>query len=178
MIEFTADNPRRFLTAPESQKTAMGTLMLRHTQSADALRINFYSSPFNSAASDIERALDYITKFKPRKSTIKLTKEEMLNLLYRAKPDIFDQIYFLWDIRSTAPQEEVVNKIKEMEGIAVHLARQNLFIKILAPLTTKELLRGLTDFHSANNDLTWGESQLRELIEKGSDARCSSRAGA
>ena len=165
LINFTADNPRRFITAPVSQKTAMGRLMLRQTQSVDALRLNFFSSPFNNNATDLEQVIEYILTLNYAAPITKLTKDETLNLLDMARTDIFVQIYFLWDIRSAAPCEEVTNKIREVEGIALLLARQNLFIKIFSPLATKKSLENLFGFHYLLNDLTWNEPQLRQLID-------------
>ncbi len=165
LINFTADNPRRFITASDSQKTAMGRLMLWHTQSVNALRLDFHSSPFNNDATDLEQALEYMLTLNYAMPSAKLTKEEMLNLLCMGWPDIFDQIYFLWDIRSAAPHEEVSNKIREIDGLALLLARQNLFIKIFAPLTAKNSLSNLSGFHHLPNDLTWNEPQLRQLID-------------
>lgn len=166
LIEFTADNPRRFLIAPESQKTAMSRLILRYTQNEDALRLSFYSSSLNNSVSDTEQAIEYIRRFKHRKTAVKLSKQEMLNLLYAACPDIFDQIYFLWDIRSASPQDEVINKIKEMDELAVPLASQKVYIKVFAPLTVKPRLRNLQSLRSINNDITWDNTQLVELMEK------------
>jgi len=163
LVDFTADNPRRFLNAPGAQKTAMGRLMLRYTQSVDELRLNFYSSPFGDSTGDINQVLEYLSGLHYVRAD-KLTKDETLNLRYLARPDAFDQVDFLWDIRSAAPHEEVIGQIKESESLALPLARQNLFIKIFAPLTAKDTLGSLAGFHSIN-DLVWNESQLRELIE-------------
>jgi len=169
LIELIADNPRRFLTAPESQKTAMSRLILRHTQNEDALRLSFYSSSLNNSASDTEQAIEYIRKFKHRKTAVKLSKQEMLNLLYAAWPDIFDQIYFLWDIRSASPQDDVLNKIREMDEIAVSLASQKVYIKVFAPLAVKQPLHNLQSLRSINKDIAWNNTRLVELMEKRMD---------
>lgn len=163
LVDFIADNPRRFLNAPGAQKTAMGRLMLRHAQSVDSLRLNFYSSPFDDSTGDINQVLEYLSGLRYARED-KLTKDETLNLLNFARPDAFDQVDFLWDIRSATPHEEVISRIKEIENLVLPLARQNLFIKIFAPLTVKDPLSGITGFHTVNN-LVWNESQLRELIE-------------
>lgn len=167
LIDFVADNPRKFIAASDSHKIAMGRLMLWHTQNLEALRLNLYNFPFNNAPSDIEQVFDHIKRFAPKKFSTKPSKDELLNFLYLARPDIFDQIYFLWDIRSSSPHEEVLSKVKEMAGLAIQLARQNVFVKIFAPLTLKQqLMDDLGGIRATNNDLTWSEAQLRELVEK------------
>jgi len=90
----------------------------------------------------------------------------MLSLLDLARPDVFDHVYFIWDIRSSSPQEDVARQIREISGIADHLERQNVFIKILCPLTVKQLSGNLEVIRSAKNDLVWSEAQLLELVEK------------
>lgn len=132
-------------------------------QNMDTLRLHFFSSPFKSATSDVEQMLDYITKLQPKNSGVELTKEEAQSLLYLARPDAFNQVYFLWDIRSSDLHDEVVRDIQEIAGLALPLARQNLFIKIFAPLTAKEPLGRLVNFRFID-DLVWNEFQLRELI--------------
>jgi hypothetical protein len=89
----------------------------------------------------------------------------LLNLLYSARPDAFDSVFLLWDIPSAAPQKDVVAQIKDVEEIAIHLARQNVVVKIFAPLTVKESIGNLVGFCFVN-DLTWAESQLSELLGK------------
>jgi hypothetical protein len=166
LITFIADNPRKFITAPDPQKVAMGRLMFWQVQSEQALRLNLYSSPTNNASSDIEQVLDHIMKFKPRKSRVKIrmSKDELVNYLSLARPDGFDRLYFLWDIRNSSPDEEVISKIREMVALAAHLARQDVYIKIFAPLAVKQLVGDL-DIRYAS-DLTWSEAQLMQLLEK------------
>lgn len=89
----------------------------------------------------------------------------MLNMLFMAMPDLFDQICFLWDIPSSSPQDEVAIKLKEMHGLALDLAKQNVFIKVFAPQTAKQPLPNSTVFRSTNNSLIWEEAHLRTLIE-------------
>lgn len=164
LINFTADNPRKFITSSESQKTAMGRLMLWNARNLDALRFNLYSSTSKSNnAADVEQVIEYIKKFKPSKASVKMTKDEMLNFLYVAYPTGFEQICFLWDIPASSPHEDVVNKIKEMAGLAVPLTRQNLAIKIFAPLTAKETVGNLGGIRHAG-DLTWDDDQLMKLL--------------
>jgi hypothetical protein len=163
LIDFTADNPRRFLNASDAQKTAMGRLMLHYSKSVDALHLDLLRSPFDPSVGDLNQVLEYILKLRCTPADL-LTKDEILNLIYLAYPDAFDQVYFLWDICSAAPREDVISGIKEIESLALPLARQKLFIKIFAPLTAKEPLGRLASFRRVN-DLEWNESQLRELIE-------------
>jgi len=168
LISFIADNPRKFISSSDARKAAMGRLMFWQAQGVEVLRLNLYSSPFNNASSDIQQVLDHIKEFKTKNSQtkMKMTKDEMLNYLYLARPDTFDQIYFLWDIRSSSSHEEVVNKIREMAGLADHLARQNVFIKIFAPLWTKQQVLGDLGGIRCASDLTWSKAQLSELVEK------------
>lgn len=166
LIDFTADNPRKFIAASDARKTAMGRLMFWHTQSLETLRLNLYSSPFVVSSKDIGQVLEHVRKFAPKKSSTKSSRDGMLSSLSLARPDIFDQIYFLWDIRSSSSREEVVGKITEMAGLADLLARQSIYIKIFAPLTAKQKLGDLRVIRLANHDLTWSEPMLKELLEK------------
>lgn len=167
LIDFTADNPRKFIATLDARKTAMGQLMFWHTQSLETLRLNLYSSPFVVSSSDIEQVFEHIRKFAPKKSSTKSSRDGILRSLFLARPDIFDQTYFLWDIRSSSPHDEVIGKITEMAGLADLLARQSIYIKIFAPLTVKQKLGDLRVIRLANNDLTWTESMLMdELLEK------------
>jgi hypothetical protein len=163
LIDFIADNPRRFLNAPDARKKAMGRLMLRNSKDTDTLHLDLFKSPLDPSVEDLNQVLDYISKLKGSPS-VKLTRSETLNLLYLAYPDAFDQVYFLWDIRSADPNEEVLIKIKEIDSLALPLARQNLFIKIFAPLKVKTQLARIASF-SQINELVWTETQLRDLLE-------------
>lgn len=166
LTNFAADNPRKFITSSDSHKAAMGRLMFWHAQNIETLRLNLYSSPFDNNSSDIEQVLDDIKKFLPKQPPKELGNDEILNLFSLARPDVFDQIYFLWDIRSSSSHEDVLNKIREMASLADHLARQNVFVKIFAPLTVKQQLGDIGVIRFTNNDLTWDEAQLRELVGK------------
>jgi hypothetical protein len=166
LINFTADNPRKFITSPDSRKTAMGRLMLWHAHNLEALRFNLYSSSANSSSTtDTEQVIEYIRKFKPLKSAAKMTKDEMLSSLYLAYPVGFEQICFLWDIPASSPHEDVVNKIKEMVSLAVSLSRQNVVLKIFAPLTAKEAAGDLGGIRHAG-DLIWDNDQLMKLLNR------------
>lgn len=163
LLDFISDNPRRFLNAPYAQKTAMGRLILRYSKSKEPLGREIFTSPFDPSVGDLDQVLEYISTLQ-HSSAGSLTEEEALHLLYMARPDAFDQIYFIWDIRSAVPREEVVGKIKSIENLALPLARQNIFLKIFAPSTAKEALGRLASFRLAS-DLVWNEFQLRELID-------------
>lgn len=166
LINFTADNPRKFITSPDSRKTAMGRLMLWHVRSVDALRFNLYSSSTNNRAVDIEQVIEYIRKFKLQKTQTKITKDEMLSYLYLTYPAGFEQICFLWDVPSSSPHEEVIEKIKEMASLVVSLSRQNLIVKIFAPLAVKgDVTEHLGGIRSVG-DLVWNNDQLKELLNK------------
>ncbi|MBI3167650.1 MAG: hypothetical protein HYZ22_04180 [Chloroflexi bacterium] len=165
LINFTADNPRKFITSSDSRKTAMGRLMLWHARNLETLRFNLYSSSINSSITDIEQVIEYIRKFKPSKTLTKMTKDEMLSFLNFAYPSGFDQICFLWDIPASSPREDVVNKIKEMAGLAVSLSRQNVAVNIFAPLTAKEAVGDLGGIRHAG-DLTWNNDQLMKLLNR------------
>jgi hypothetical protein len=165
LINFTADNPRKFITSPDSRKTAMGRLMLWHAHNLETLRFNLYSSSANGSTTDIEQVLDYIRKFKPLKTPARMTKDEMISSLYLGYPAGFEQICFLWDIPASSPREDVVNKIKEMASLAVSLSRQNVIVKIFAPIATKEAVGDLGGIRYAG-DLIWDEDRLRQLLNR------------
>lgn len=165
LISFTADNPRKFIASPDSRKTAMGRLMLWHARTLETLRFNLYSSSKNRSTTDIEQVVEYIRKFKPSKTPTKMTKDEMLSFLYLAYPAGFEQICFLWDIPASSPHEDVINKIKEMAALAVSLSRQNVAVKIFAPLTAKEAVGDLGVIRQAG-DLIWNNDQLIKLLNR------------
>ncbi|MFZ5857191.1 MAG: hypothetical protein ACOYZ6_10190 [Chloroflexota bacterium] len=167
LINFTADNPRKFIASPDSRKTAMGRLMLWHARNLETLRFNLYSSSVNrSSTTDIEQVIEYIRKFKPSKTPTKMTKDEMLSFLYLAYPAGFDQICFLWDIPNSSPHEDVVNKIKEMAGLAISLSKQNVVVKIFAPLAAEVDVTGYLGGIRNPGDLTWDDCQLKQLLNR------------
>jgi hypothetical protein len=167
LINFTADNPRKFIASPDSRKTAMGRLMLWHARNLETLRFNLYSSSVNrSSTTDIEQVIEYIRKFKPSKTPTKMTKDEMLSFLYLAYPAGFDQICFLWDIPNSSPHEDVVNKIKEMAGLAISLSKQNVVVKIFAPLAAEVDVTGYLGGIRNPGDLTWDDYQLKQLLNR------------
>ncbi len=106
----------------------MGRLMLHYSQNINALRLNLNNSLFDDSASELDRVFEYISNLKYL-SPPKLARDETLNLLHLALPDAFDQIYFFWDIRSSASLQDVISKIKEIDELILPLARHNLFIK-------------------------------------------------
>ena len=165
LINFTADNPRKFITSPDSQKTALGRLFLWHARNLETLRFNLYSSSLNHSTLDVEQVIDCIKGFKPLKTPAKMTKDEMLNSLYLAYPAGFEQICFLWDIPASSPQQDVVNQIKEMAGLAVSLSRQNVSVKIFAPLMAKETVGDLAGIRHVG-DLIWDDEQLTQLLNR------------
>lgn len=144
----------------------MGRLMLWHARNLETLRFNLYSSSVNRSTTDIEQVIEYIGKFKLPKSAAKMTKDEMLSSLHLAYPAGIETICFLWDIPASAPHEDVVSKIKEMAGLAVSLSRQNVVIKIFAPLATKDDVVGYLGGVRHAGDLTWGNDQLLELLNR------------
>lgn len=140
--------------------------MLWHVRSIDALRFNLYSSSTNNSAIDIEQVIEYIRKFKLQKTQTKITKDEMLSYLYLAYPAGFEQICFLWDIPTSSPHDEVIEKIKEMASLVVSLSRQNLIVKVFAPLELKgDVAKHLGGIRSVG-DLVWNNNQLRQLLNR------------
>lgn len=166
LINFTADNPRKFITSPDSRKAAMGRLMLRHAHNLEALRFSLYSSSVHSSATDIEQVIEYVRKFKPSKAPTKMTKDEMLSSLYLAYPAGFEQTCFLWDIPASSPHDEVVDKIKEMASLAVYLSKQNFIVKIFAPLDAKDDVFDYLGGIRHAGDLTWNDDQLTKLLNR------------
>lgn len=166
ITNFIADNPQKFITSPDSRKTAMGRLMLWHSQNLETLRFNLHSSSANSSTTDVEQVIEYIRKFKPLKIRAKITKDEMLSSLYLAYPAGFEQTCFLWDIPASSPQDEVEKSIKEMAGLTVALSRQNVVLKIFAPLAVKDAMVGNLGGLRQAGDLTWSDEQVLDLLNK------------
>ena len=165
LIEFTADNPQKFITSPDPQKIAMGRLMLWYSRNLETLRFKISSSSVTRSTTDIEQVIEFIRKFKPPKTPTKMTKDEMLSFLYLAYPAGFNQICFLWDIRASSPNEDVVNKIKEMAGLVISLSMQSVIVKIFAPLAIRDDVGDLGGIRHAG-DLIWGEERLRQLLNR------------
>lgn len=164
LIQFLSSNPRRFLNAPDNQKNAMSRLMLYHTKDADTLFSSLRSSAFTSVSGDTDRIVEYARRF-PCWTPDNLTVEDILSLFYLARPEGFDQLHFMWDIRSSSSHKELVRAVKEIEPLILPLARQNVVIKAFAPLTAKKALGKLVGF-SAIHDIVWTDQQLRDLLDR------------
>jgi hypothetical protein len=164
LIKFLSGNPRRFLNAPDNQKNAMSRLMLYHTKDVDALFSSLRNSAFASVSGETDRIIEYVKRF-PCWTPDNLTVEDILSLFYLARPEGFDQIYFMWDIRSSSSHKELVRAVKEIEPLILPLARQNVVIKAFAPLTAKKALGRLVGF-SAIHGIVWSDQQLRDLLDR------------
>ena len=165
LIHFTADNPQKFISSNDSRKIAMGWLMLWHTGNLETLRFELYISSENRNVTDIEHVIEYLRKFQPPEMQGKLSKDDVFRYLYLARPAGFEHTYFLWDIPASVPVDEVVHKIQDMADFAKSLSRQNVVVKIFAPLTAKEVAADLGSIRHAG-DLTWDEEMLIELLNK------------
>lgn len=163
---FTADNPRHFLSAHESRKTAMGRLIAWNIQNMDVLRLQLYSSTFPILPSDIDQVLAYIKNIKYKRPKGKLGRGEMLNLLYLALPEPFDRICFIWDIPSSSPREEIIGQLSEVSGLALDLAAQNVVLHVFAPRVAGKVLSSSDVFRANKIDaLVWDDALLRKLID-------------
>jgi hypothetical protein len=142
--------------------------MLWHARSLEALRLNLYSSTSkHNNAADVEQVMEYLKRLKLPKPQAKLTQDDMLSSLHLAYPAEFEQIWFLWDIPASSPQEDVVSRLKEMTSLAVPLSQQNVIVKIFAPLFAKkdDVINHLGGIRHVD-DLTWDDDQLGKLLNK------------
>lgn len=164
ITQFISDNPRRFLNAPDIQKNAMCRLMLHHAKNAEVLCSSLRSSAFASVTGDTDRIVEYVQK-SPFRALDNLSIENIISLFSFARPEGFDQIYFIWDNRSAISNEDLSHAIEEIEPLILPLAGQNVVIKVFAPLTAKKA-SGKIFGSSSIHDIVWSDQKLRELLDR------------
>jgi hypothetical protein len=163
LIDFVSDNPRRFLDADSKQKIAMGRLMLRQARTVEALRITFRRSGHvaNDDWGQILSQLDGMNKYPLGKE---LNNADVMDLLFMARPDGFDRVYFVLDVGSMHLPSKSIEAIEELVELMFPLARIDFFLKAFLPVNLKPQFKN-TLMDSFSEELTWDDHLLRELIQ-------------
>lgn len=163
LVDFISNNPRHFISASSAQRVAMGNLMLSYGGSIDNIEIAFARSE-SSSNEDLHQVIAQLTDLGAMPKKKILTDVDLIDLLYMAKPDGYNCIFFIIDISGLSTSRPLPGKIKELENLIIPLIQADFFIKAFLPMELKSSFdKQLIEVLSV--ELTWDEEMLSEMLK-------------